>query len=274
MKLVERFAKANQGTLVRATDFRGATVGAVSKALSRMEAAGQLERVAKGVYYVPKQTLLGQSRPSASSVVDKILLGHVRPCGVTAANLLGLSTQLAAKPELVVYSHSRFDTSAVKTKVRNRNAAGGVRLAPKDAALLEVLRDRGRFSELNDRETLLRVRTALLGGRTRETNEEDEQLRHSLDEHRLAGLASHVKTQAFSTQDDAHLANDSKRLRELVESALSEPPRVRAMLGALLDDLRMPRRLWKPLRESLNPLSKFDFGPFRALPNANDWQAK
>lgn len=274
MKLVERFAKANAGTLVRATDFRGVSAGAVSKALSRLEATGQLDRVAKGVYYIPKQTLLGQSRPSASTVVAKVLSGRVRPRGVTAANLLGLSTQVAAKPEFVVYSQSRLDTSALRTKRRKVSTTLGVHLAPEYAALLEVLRDRGRFSELGDQETLLRVRDALTARRARKTDEEDEKKRNSPVLHRLAGVASHAKTRAFSTQDDAALANDSKRLRELVESAMSEPPRVRAMLGALLEDLNMPKRLWNPLRESLNPLSRFDFGPFRALPNAKEWQAK
>lgn len=274
MKLVERFAKANAGTLVRATDFRGVTAGAVSKALSRLEAAGQLDRVAKGVYYVPKQTLLGKSRPSASTVVAKVLSGRVRPRGVTAANLLGLSTQVAAKPEFVVYSQSRFDTSALKTKKRKGSTAPGVHLAHEDAALLEVLRDRGRFSELDDQATLLRVRAALLARHARETDEEGEKKRQSPVVHRLAGVASHAKTQAFSTQDDAPLTNDSKRFRKLVESAMAEPPRVRAMLGALLEDLNIPKRLWNPLRESLNPLSRFDFGPFRMLPNAKEWQAK
>jgi hypothetical protein len=167
-----------------------------------------------------------------------------------------------------------LDTSAVKTKRRKGSTAPGVHLAPEDAALLEVLRDRGRFSELGDQETLLRVRAALSARHARETDEEGKKKQNSSARHRLADLATHVKTQAFSTQDDAELAKDSKRLRELVESAMAEPPRVRALLGALLEDLNMPKRFWKPLRESLNPLSSFDFGPFRALPNAKGWQAK
>jgi hypothetical protein len=64
------------------------------------------------------------------------------------------------------------------------------------------------------------------------------------------------------------------RLRELREVALEEPPRVRAMLGAMFAYAELPGDLWEPLKASLNPLSKFDFGLFSELPNAQQWQAK
>jgi hypothetical protein len=264
MKLVQRFAKANAGALLRATDLSGASAGAVSKALSRLEASGHIKRVAKGVYYVPKQTLLGESRPSAPNVVAKALPGRVRPRGVTAANLLGLSTQVAAKAELIVYGQSQLNEETFQAKRRKGNPKSGIHLPPVDAAILEVLRDRGRFSELSDQETLLRVREALAGRHERETSEKGELMQVPLAQTRLA----------FSTQDGSQSSKESKRLRKLVESAMAEPPRVRAMLGALLEELNAPKRLWKPLRESLNPLSRFDFGAFRGLQNAKEWQAK
>lgn len=230
MKQVERFARANPGALLRVADFPHASAGAVSQAFSRLESSGMLERVARGVYYAPKQTLLGRSQPAATAVVRKVLAGHTRPHGVSAANLLGLSTQVAAKPELVVYGQSNVEESLVRTTRRKGKRSSGGQLAPEHAAVLEVLRDGGRFSELSEKETLNQLRKVLLC--------------------------------------------DSNNLRGLVTATMNEPPRVRAMLGALLEDLKLPKRLWQPLRESLNPLSRFEFGPFRELENAKNWQAK
>ena len=58
------------------------------------------------------------------------------------------------------------------------------------------------------------------------------------------------------------------------DAALAEPTRGRAMLGALMQSAALPERLWRPLRASLKPLPRFDFGLFRALPNAREWQAR
>jgi hypothetical protein len=55
---------------------------------------------------------------------------------------------------------------------------------------------------------------------------------------------------------------------------MSEPPRVRAMLGTLGAELGMPDRTLQKLRTSLNPLSRYDFGALRALRHARAWQAK
>lgn len=65
-----------------------------------------------------------------------------------------------------------------------------------------------------------------------------------------------------------------RRLRVLSEAAQDEPPRVRAMLGAMLAHSDLPAGLWEPLRASLNPFTRFDFGLFSELPNAREWQAK
>jgi hypothetical protein len=60
----------------------------------------------------------------------------------------------------------------------------------------------------------------------------------------------------------------------LLKVADSEPPRVRAMLGAIGEQLGFPPARLQRLRDSLNPLSRFDFGVFAALPQAHHWQVK
>jgi Family of unknown function (DUF6088) len=64
------------------------------------------------------------------------------------------------------------------------------------------------------------------------------------------------------------------RLDHLLKIAPSEPPRVRAMLGAIAQQLGQPEERLAELRQSLNPLSRFDFGALALLRHAREWQAK
>lgn len=70
------------------------------------------------------------------------------------------------------------------------------------------------------------------------------------------------------------LLSGEDRFGALAAAALEEPPRVRAMLGALGQELGMPESTLAPLRESLNPLSRFDFGALSSLRFAKQWQAR
>ncbi|MFX4531902.1 DUF6088 family protein, partial [Acinetobacter baumannii] len=86
--------------MLRAEDLKGTTPAAATKALARLAKQGVLTRVGQGLYYAPKDTLLGKSRPSDMAIAMKTLEGKTRPTGASAANLLGLSTQLPARPQL------------------------------------------------------------------------------------------------------------------------------------------------------------------------------
>ncbi|MEG3862885.1 hypothetical protein QT974_27755 [Microcoleus sp. herbarium12] len=60
----------------------------------------------------------------------------------------------------------------------------------------------------------------------------------------------------------------------LIVVADAEPPRVRAMLGAIGQELGKSRQQLQQLRQNLNPISRFDFGILRNLCYAHEWQAK
>ena len=70
------------------------------------------------------------------------------------------------------------------------------------------------------------------------------------------------------------LLRDDGRFERLLKVADTEPPRVRALLGALGEELGKKPRALESLRASLNRLSRFDFGVLTALPAARRWQAK
>jgi predicted transcriptional regulator of viral defense system len=199
--------------------------GAVAHALSRLATAGELRRIRKGLYYRAKETVLGPSLPSATAALASTFSAPLHPSGLTAANVLGLTTQNPA--------HGEFATPAAAgpgvlsgATVHTRRPHARYELGNEDGALLELLRDRARTSDLEPRETIQRL---------------------------VSRLA------------------DPGRFARLARAALSEPPRVRAMLGALGE---LADQDTSELRASLNPLSRFDFGPLTALPNARSWQAK
>src|SRR5438067_4276751 len=224
MAIARQQVVTEPGSLITASDLRGTTPLAASRALSRLAREGLVRRARKGLYYVPRKTLLGESSPSEIAILQKVLGRRARPTGITAANLLGMSSQVPARPEFAAYASARpRGIDAARLHLRPRGRA--VELEARDAALLEFLRDRGRYGELSAEETCARVRVLLLDGPSRRSER-------------------------------------AARLRRLRDAGLAEPPRVRAMLGALMEAAGLPERLWRPLQASLNPLSRFEFGLF------------
>jgi hypothetical protein len=94
-----------------------------------------------------------------------------------------------------------------------------------------------------------------------------------LDFLRQRGKASELSP-ADTVRRTLALASERDRFERLLNVADSEPPRVRAMLGAMGHQLGKSPTALRRLRESLNPFSRFDFGIFAGLRHAREWQAK
>ena len=94
-----------------------------------------------------------------------------------------------------------------------------------------------------------------------------------LDFLRRGGKTSELSPSDTISRTLKLLAEDG-RFERLLRVADTEPPRVRAMLGAIGTHLGKSNAALKRLRASLNPFSKFDFGVLAGLPHAFRWQAK
>lgn len=210
-------------------DFSGLPAEAVAMTLSRLAKEGVLHRERKGLYYRPRQTPFGMSIPSASGSVA-LSLGDrpLHPAGLTAANVLGFTTQNPALAEFT--TPAPVAPGALENAhVRTRRPQSRRNLSTEEGALLEFLRERGETSDLPAERTYERL---------------------------------------------CQLLSDPTRFRKLTRAALDEPARVRAMLGALGQQIGSDETELRRLRESLNPLSRFDFGALGGLPHARGWQAK
>ena len=93
-----KIKESEAGALFFVTDFaNGGNDVFISRLLSEFAEQGVLCRLAKGVYYKPVMTKFGVLMPDVQEIVKAIARrdnAQVLPTGETAANLLGLSTQV------------------------------------------------------------------------------------------------------------------------------------------------------------------------------------
>lgn len=211
----------------KVADFKDLSAPAVTKTFGRLNDDGLVQRVAKGLYYVPASTVFGSSVPTGPDIAAYAGLGTLHPAGLSAANVLGLTTQNSAYGE---YATTRSSPPLLLkgARVLTNRSFSREALTRREGAMLEVLRTRARDADVDAdvlRQRLINVLKA-------------------------PGAFSRVAI-----------------------AAADEPPRVRAMLGALAAQAGLHGPELAQLRSSLNPLSRFDFGPLRGLRHAREWQA-
>ena len=83
---------------------------AVDQALTRLARAGRLMRICQGVYMRPVETRFGPCAPSSGKALEALseLWGEsIVPCGGSAANRLGLSTQNPVREVYLTSGRSR-----------------------------------------------------------------------------------------------------------------------------------------------------------------------
>jgi hypothetical protein len=230
-KLVRRRVEEGGERLWSYSDFPKTSSAAVAQAFSRLTREGSLQRLSNGIFYRPRETAFGTSRPNPAAI--RKLASPKKaffPAGIAAANLLGFTTQAARRNEIATSALSLprklLGADAI---IHTRRPEAWKALSDAEAALLDFLRRRGETSELSVEDTARRT-LALFG--------------------------------------------EPGRFERLLKIAGTEPPRVRAMLGAIGEELGKNPAALKRLRASLNPLSRFDFGLLKGLRLASQWQAK
>src|SRR5947209_8704090 len=134
----------------RLADFSGMPFMAVAQTLSRLARQGVIQRLGKGLYYRPRQTAFGLSRPNTAQIRSlPVSRKGVFPAGIAAANLLGFTTQNPARIELATNGLSLPRLIVGKEAViHTRRPESWRGLSETDAALLDFLRKRGASSEL------------------------------------------------------------------------------------------------------------------------------
>src|SRR5258708_6723265 len=98
---VRKRIEASGERVWRLVDFDGMPLMGVGQALSRLARRGVIQRLGKGLYYRSRPTAFGASRPNSARVRSlPVCRKGVFPAGIGAANMLGFTTQTAARIEL------------------------------------------------------------------------------------------------------------------------------------------------------------------------------
>jgi hypothetical protein len=146
----------------RPSDLTGAQ-STVQHLLAALTREGELRRVRRGVYWRGTRTPLGMSPPPTDGLISELVGKHKGsgPTGLSAANLLRLSTQIPRRAHVAV--PGRAPTSTPTVRFVSRAASLGRRdaaLSPVEVALLEMLADFSA-SELSPHESWDRLRIVL-----------------------------------------------------------------------------------------------------------------
>ena len=180
--ILRRVKGRGRGAVFTARDF--IDVGsrdAVDQALSRFARSGQIRRVDRGIYDLPRiHPKVGPMWPSADAVAQAVAKqtdSHLQLSGAAAANALGLSTQVPAQAEYLTDGPSRnvhVGNLVVRLKHAGRvdmllpqSRAGmaivALRHLGRDAASMSVLQRLAVILNGGDKKQLSRIRARLPG---------------------------------------------------------------------------------------------------------------
>ena len=203
-----------------------------AKALERLQTNGDIKKISKGVFYKPEQTTFGELKPDYSEQLRPYLFEN----GKRVAYETGFS----------LYNRMGLTTQmAFRIKIASR----GKRISINRGALkADAVKSYTEVTEAN---------YELLGF-----------LDAIKDSKRIPDCPV---SQAVKVLSGKIKSLNGKQIADLIKYALLYPPRVRALLGAMLENLNIQSNIVK-LKQSLNPLSKIKLGLKKTdLPTIKNW---
>jgi hypothetical protein len=150
---VRRAIRASEDQVFTTRDILNASPEAtrdlVDQVISRMVRSGELQRVSRGLFSLPKMhSSLGPLPPAADDIaaaVERSLGVPVTPTGALALNALHLSTQVPAKPEFLTAGPSRtIYVRNLPIRLKNASARRFRIQNPTVRLIIEALRTLGR----------------------------------------------------------------------------------------------------------------------------------
>lgn len=150
-QIKNRIANAEYGTVFVSVDFAEiADKSRTGVILSRLEAEGLIRRILRGVYYKPEYSEFLQEyiAPQPDAVAHAIARNYgwtIVPCGDTALNLLGLSTQIPVAWVYVSdgkYEDYSYDNTTIKFKRTTNKEIS--KLSYKTALVVQALKALGK----------------------------------------------------------------------------------------------------------------------------------
>lgn len=177
-QILERFRQTTKdGEILSAYDFLDlGEYHAVRKALLRLDKLGKIKKVIKGLYYCPRYCKLIDEYevPSPDNVAKTLARKYgwtIAPCGDTALNQLGLSTQVPAKWSYISDGpYHKFQVGHTTIEFRHRTNKDISKISRKTAIIIQALKAIGK-NRISDKQ--LRILRENLSDKEKETVKEE-----------------------------------------------------------------------------------------------------
>lgn len=204
-----------------------------AKVLERLQKKGLIKRLSRGLFYKPKRTVFGEKRPDEHQILKSYLYQDGKRIAYITGTYLYNQMGLTTQVPAIIQIASRDRRIFV-----NR---GTVKATPVKS-YVDVTEDNYRMLGLLD--TLKDLK---------DIPDMDMQSALVILKSQLNGF-------------------NEKQLGTLIGYALKYPPRVRALLGALLSEIKKDGLIIQKLKDSLNPLTVFRVGIKTVLlQTASEW---
>lgn len=204
-----------------------------AKALERLQKQGIIKKVSKGVFYKPEQTVFGELKPDYSELLRSYLFENGK--------------RIAYETGTSLYNRMGLTTQlAFRIKISSRGKRININLGTLKADAVKS------YAEVTD------------------SNYETLGILDAFKD--IKRIPDCSETQAVSRLSAIVKKLNDKQIASLIKYALLYPPRVRALVGAVLENNGNKIRGLEKLKASINPLTTIKLGLKETdLPNKSKW---
>jgi hypothetical protein len=204
-----------------------------AKALERLQKKGVIKKVSKGVFYKPEQTVFGELKPDLSELLRSYLFENGK--------------RIAYETGTSLYNRMGLTTQlAFRIKIASRGKRININRGTLKADAVKS------YAEVTD------------------SNYETLGILDAFKD--MKRIPDCSETQAVSRLSAIVKKLNDKQIASLIKYALLYPPRVRALVGAILENNGSKLRGLENLKASINPLTTIKLGLKETdLPNISKW---
>ncbi|AFK05710.1 hypothetical protein Emtol_0083 (plasmid) [Emticicia oligotrophica DSM 17448] len=207
-----------------------------AKALERLVKKGTIKKVSKGVFYKPKMTIMGPLGPDYNAILNDFLYKNKKRVGYITGGVL--------YNQLNLTTQNYFRTKIATNRSRKKIEMGWLKTSTVKSYV--------------------------------EITEENYQLLGILDAIKdIKNIADTSTTKAIKILAGKLVNFEKPAIQGLLNYALQYPPRVRALLGAIIEDKFANVFDLETLRKSLNPTTTYKISIKKTdLPTIENWNIK
>lgn len=204
-----------------------------AKALERLQKQGIIKKVSKGVFYKPEQTVFGELKPDYSELLRSYLFENGK--------------RIAYETGTSLYNRMGLTTQlAFRIKIASRGKRININRGTLKADAVKS------YAEVTD------------------SNYETLGILDAFKD--MKRIPDCSETQAVSRLSAIVKKLNDKQIASLIKYALLYPPRVRALVGAILENNGSKLKGLENLKASINPLTTIKLGLKETdLPNKSKW---